>query len=310
MKNIWIRGWQTSKPLMLTGQLMLFNLAVCLGGLALDPTLITGQPAWLKPAKFAISVALFSFTLTWILSFVDRSPRLTRAMAWIVSAVFVVEIVIIDVQAARGTTSHFNTATVLDRTLFSTMGVGIAMLWVCSMILTGVLFRQYFADRSWGWALRLGMLISVLGMGLGGFMTVPTRQQIREANLTRKMPVSGAHTIGAPDGGPGLPGTGWSTEHGDMRPAHFLGMHAMQTLPLIAWFTRRRRSMGTVQLAAASHFSLFAILVWQALRGQSIVQPDSATVLALGIWAVGTLVGMFAVTHRRPEMTLATGHHS
>ena len=59
MKTIWIRGWQTSKPLMLTGQLMLFNLAVCLAGLALDPTLITGQPAWLKPAKFAISVALF-----------------------------------------------------------------------------------------------------------------------------------------------------------------------------------------------------------------------------------------------------------
>jgi len=308
MNTLWNRGWQGSKPLMFTGQLMLLDLAVCLAGLALDPAMITGQPAWLKPAKFAISVTLYCFTLAWIFSYVDKSPRLMRAVAWIISAVFWLEIVIIDVQAARGITSHFNAATVLDRTLFTTMGIAIGILWVCSMVIAAVLFRQQFADRSWGWVLRLGMLISVMGAGTGIFMTMPSQEQLRQAKLTHQMPVTGSHTVGAPDGGPGLPITGWSTEHGDLRPPHFLGMHAMQILPLIAWLTRRRRTVRTVQFAAASYFGLFAILVWQALRGQSVVEPDSRTLLALGVWALSTCAALFAVALRRPEMTLAAGH--
>src|ERR1035438_6775241 len=114
MNAFFQRGWHTSKPLMLTGLLMLLDLAGCLAGLVLDSTTITGQPAWLKPAKFAISVAVYCFTLAWILSYIDRSPRRMRTMAWMTSAIFLAEIVIIDVQAARGTTSHFNVGTPLD----------------------------------------------------------------------------------------------------------------------------------------------------------------------------------------------------
>jgi hypothetical protein len=305
------RGWRASKPLMFTGQLMLLDLAICLAGLVLDSTTITGQPAWLKPAKFAISVALYCFTLAWILSYVDRSPRLMRTMAWMTSVIFLVEIVIIDVQATRGTTSHFNVSTLLDSALFISMGVGIGILWICSIVIAIALVRTQFEDRSWGMALKLGLVISIVGSATGGFMTAPTATQLKDAHVTHKMPVSGSHTVGAPDGGPGLPMTGWSTEHGDVRVPHFLGMHAMQILPLIAWFTRRRRTLATmraVQLAGASYFGLFAILTWQALRGQSVIEPDSITFMALGLWAAASLIGVFAIAYRRPEMKLATGH--
>jgi hypothetical protein len=308
MHELWKRGWQASRPLMFTGQLMLLDLAVCLASLALDPVIITGQPAWLKPAKFALSTALYSFTLAWLLSYVQRSPRLMQAMAWITSAVFVIEIVIIDLQAARGVTSHFNVGNVLDRTLFSIMGVGIAIQWICSIVVTSALFRTHFEDRSWGMALRLGMLITVLGSAVGGFMVTPTSAQLKQAHQTHHMPVSGSHTVGAPDGGPGLPGTGWSTEHGDLRFPHFLGMHGMQILPLIAWLARRRRTTRTVQLAAASYFGLIAIFTWQALRGQSVIEPDSMTILALSVWAIASAVALLAIAYRRrPEMALATG---
>ena len=81
--------------------------------------------------------------------------------------------------------------------------------------------------------------------------------------------------MGAPDGGPGLPGTGWSREHGDLRVPHFLGLHAMQVLPLLALALGRRRWPETTRVrltltAAASYALLFALLLWQALRGQPL----------------------------------------
>ncbi len=72
-------------------------------------------------------------------------------------------------------------------------------------------------------------------------MTVPNSQQLAEAHATGRLPIAGAHTVGAPDGGRGLPVTGWSADHGDLRVAHFLGMHGLQVLPLLAWWIARRR---------------------------------------------------------------------
>jgi hypothetical protein len=107
------------------------------------------------------------------------------------------------------------------------------------------------------------------------------------------MVVSGAHTVGAPDGGRGLPGTGWSTTHGDLRVAHFVGLHAMQVLPLLTLGIRRiRRGQDTqarsTVVLAVSYAALFGVMLAQAVRGNSVAAPDSATWLALGVWAMGS----------------------
>jgi hypothetical protein len=76
--------------------------------------------------------------------------------------------------------------------------------------------------------------------------------------------------VGAPDGGPGLPFVGWSRSHGDLRIPHFLGLHAIQLLPLFCWLFARRNT-ELVFAACAGYFAIMTILLWQALRGQPIL---------------------------------------
>jgi len=270
------RLWKTSAPLTATGLIMLVAVVASLGAMAVDHSTILGAPTWLKPAKFAISTAIYAFTLAWIFTFLPDRRRLTDRIGWITAVVVVFEVGVIDVQAARGVTSHFNVGTPLDSVLFSAMGLAIVVAWGAAITLTVALFRHRFADEAFGWALRLGMLLTVIGQATGGLMTTPTRTQLAAARTTHeRMTVAGAHTVGAPDSGPGVPLTGWSREHGDLRVPHFIGMHAVQALPALAWLLIPIASMEarrrTVLAAAAVYTALFAILLVQALNGHPLI---------------------------------------
>lgn len=295
--------WKGSAPLTATGLLMIAALLVALAGLTLDPRIITGAPAWLKPAKFAVSIAIYTFTLAWIFTVIPEWPRTRRTVGWMTAVAMIVEVVIIDLQACRGTTSHFNVATAVDGVLFGIMGITIVVQTLSSIAVAVALWRHRFEDAALGWALRLGMIITIVGAMTGGLMTRPTRLQLDAARAGETMTVVGAHTVGAPDGGPGLPGTGWSTGHGDLRVPHFLGLHALQALPLIALVLARRRVSDVVRvrltlIAAVSYFALYGILVWQALRGQSMLAPDPLTVTLFGVLVFGTAAAAAAAVLR------------
>ena len=292
--------WQASPPLTAVGLAMLVVFVPTAIGVVVDPRLVTGVPAWLKPAKFTISIALYCLTLAWIFTCFDGWTRMKRGVGWLSAVVLVIEIAIIDLQAARGVTSHFNVATALDGVLFTVMGTAILLLWLASIVLTIAAFRQRFADGALGWAIRLGLLITVVGAATGGLMVRPTAAQLAAAR-TGRIVVAGGHTVGAADGGPGLPGTGWSLEHGDLRVPHFLGLHALQLVPLIAFLLRgvesQRRRRRLVIACAASYGSLFAILLTQALRGQSVTAPDHATLAVLAAWLIGTIAAAAVAAH-------------
>jgi hypothetical protein len=301
--------WRVSPPLTAVAAAMLVMLVVSVVGLFVDPRVITGAPAWLKPAKFAISTAIYSLTLAWVFRSLPAWPRMRAIVGWTTAIVFVVEVAIIDVQAWRGTTSHFNVSTTLDAVLFSVMGTLILAQTLASVATAVALWRQrHFEDQAIAWAMRIGMVLTIAGAATGGLMTRPTAAQLEQARLTHAMSVAGAHTVGAPDGGPGIPGTGWSREHGDVRVPHFVGLHALQLLPLLALFLRRRgwpealrvRAMVTGGVAYAG---LFLILLTQALRGQSMVQPDAITIaLAAGLLASTTAA--WIVRHGRRAVSV------
>jgi hypothetical protein len=299
------RLWKANAPLTFTGLLMLAGLTMAILGLAFDPRMITGAPAWLKPAKFAVSIAVYVFTLAWVFTLIPEWEKTRRIVGWMTAIVMVLELAIINVQAWRGTTSHFNFATPLDGVLFAVMGTAIVVQTLTSVAIAAALWRQAFADGALGWAVRLGMSITIIGAFTGGMMTTPTATQLAGAQAGQGMPVVGAHTVGAPDGEPGLPGTGWSTGHGDLRVPHFVGLHALQVLPLVAVALGRRRFSARARIrlaltAAGSYLALFGILLAQALRGQSVLATDATTIAIYGAWALVTVIGA-SISYARVE---------
>lgn len=265
------RLWRTDPRLTGTGLFLLVLLLPSIAGVWLDPRTVTGAPAWLKPAKFAASTGIYALTIAWVFSYLPTWPRMRRVVGSITTWVMLLEVAIIDLQAWRGVPSHFNVGTLMDAALFSIMGIAIVAQTVASVAVAVALWRQEFRDRALGWALRFGMTITVVGALVGGAMTTgPNARQLAEAPTTGRLMMAGAHTVGGPDGGPGLPATGWSTSHGDLRVPHFVGLHAVQVVPLFAVLLRRRRESEQVALTmagAVAYAATFVALLVQALLG-------------------------------------------
>jgi hypothetical protein len=287
------RLWHASPPLTGVGMLMLVVAGASLVGVLVDPRMITGAPAWLKPFKFATSTAVYSFTLAWIFTFLSDWPCTRRIVGWTTAIVFVLEVATIDAQAWRGTTSHFNVSTTLDLVLFSVMGAAILLQTLASVAVAVALWRHRFTHPVLGWALRLGMTLTIIGALTGPLMTRPTEAQLAAAREGGRMTTAGAHTVGGVDSGPGVPVTGWSRDHGDLRIPHFIGLHAIQVLALIAvglrhWSRPEGVRVRALMAAAASYASLFLLLLWEALRGQSVVAPDAMALASIAIWTMVT----------------------
>jgi hypothetical protein len=289
---------------------MLITFVATLLGIFVDHRVITGAPAWLKPAKFAISVSVYCFTFVWMVGFVEN--RLVRLLADVTAASLIVEMAVILTQAARGTTSHFNQTTPLNTALWFTMGAFIVLVWMMNLLLAIALLLQRMPDRAFAWSLRLGLLISAIGMATAFFMVTPRPEQAARIAGGYGPHIVGAHSVGVADGSPGLPVLGWSTVGGDLRVAHFVGLHALQVLPFLGWLlTRRKGVLGLLPAsdrltllwsAGVAYLGLVLILTWQALRGQSVVHPDTKTLAAASslaaAFAISVLITVLRVRNR------------
>lgn len=290
LRRLLQRALAANRPLAILGATMLITFLAAVIGVFVDHRVITGAPAWLKPAKFAVSVSIYCFTLVWLLGFVQNRPRLVRLIANVTVASIAVEMIVIVAQAVRGTTSHFNLTTSFNTFLWSTMGGFIVLVWTMNLLLAVMLLVQRMSDRAFAWSLRFGVLISSVGMAVAFFMVTPTPQQAVAIANGYGPRIVGAHSVGVADGGPGLPVLGWSTVGGDLRAAHFVGLHALQILPFLGWLLTRRKGvlalltandrLALVSTWGFAYLGMVLLLVWQALRGQSLIHPDAETVTA------------------------------
>lgn len=304
--------WAFNKFATLSVMLYLVLIPIYTVAAIVDPRLITNAPAFVKPLKFILSSGIYVATFLYLLTLVQGKRRWVQIFANVTAAGLMIENIIITAQAVRGIPSHFNNTTALDIQLFNIMGGTITILALLNLTLGIWLLFQRLPNRVTAWGIRLGVLISFVGMMVAFLMTsgpTPTQQAALEAG--QRPSAIGAHSVGVDDGGPGLPFVGWSTEGGDLRAPHFVGLHAMQVLPLLALLLNRRRALMPRQrltltiTAGIAYLGWLILLTWQALRGQSVIALDMPTLTAyVGLLVIVLFGTMLALAMQpRPNQT-------
>ncbi|MPR32692.1 hypothetical protein [Salmonirosea aquatica] len=228
-----------------------------------DDTQILGINRWIKPFKFFVSVTIYLFTFGWLAGDLPKS-RFVRIFSIQIVVAMVVEITAIVIQAARGVKSHFNMESQEGGMVYSIMGLFILYNTLWTVLFTIRYFRADLRNLPGPYVLgaRLGLFLFLLGSALGGYMSAQR-----------------GHTVGAPDGGPGLPLLNWSTRFGDLRIAHFFGLHGLQVLMLLGLFLATRR-LTTRQKNAAVLVVFGSILIFvlwsylEAMQGVPLISQE------------------------------------
>jgi hypothetical protein len=266
--------------------LVIFSLAclvVSLCGLSFDHRHINNEHAWIKPCKFSISFTLYGATMIWLGQFLLRHRKFFHGTCVAALIGGVLELAAIIMQVLRGTTSHFNTGTPFDHGVFILVKVAIMPVALAVIAIFVLLLRQKELPPVVGSALHWAVFLTIVGLIPGVLMILPDPWQDA---ITQYKQFDG-HTVGFPEGGPGLPWIGWSTVAGDLRIPHFVGIHALQALPIIGFAvlklfpglsTARQRAL--VWEAGLTYLSVILVLTWQALQAESITAPSAATVTA------------------------------
>jgi hypothetical protein len=243
--NLWRAGWA-----------LMIAAATCFVLSFLDSRQVTNVNTWIKPLKFSLSVGSYFLTAALLLPLSPWSATAQRNLAYAILGTIGVAYLIIAMQGARGVRSHFNISNPLDSTLFSVTGIFISLhtLALVAMLWS---FNHSALPSAFLWGIRLGLVALIIGSVQGFTMT---------ARL--------AHTVGARDGGPGLPFLNWSTLAGDLRIAHAVAIHGFQILPLAGWLISRAhvpRGALLVWLLFAGLMSFGAVTLLQALSGKPLI---------------------------------------
>jgi hypothetical protein len=245
-----------NEALFLFGMACLAFAGVCLALSAITTTQVFNVSAWIKPFKFAFSTWLFAWAMGWYMHYLPGfDPRYYN---WTFIALLSFEIGYIAWRAAQGQLSHFNVSTPANGTLYSLMAGAITIVTLYTAYIGLLFFGSRVAplEPHYLWAIRLGIMLFVL-FAFEGF--------VMGSRLT--------HTVGGPDGTPGLPLLHWSYTHGDLRIAHFAGMHALQLLPLLSYYFIRN-TKGTIILAVVYGLLAVAVLVL-ALNGRPLIKRNT-----------------------------------
>ena len=233
------------------GLLCVFISIICVILTKSTSTEVHGVNAWFKPFKFAISIGLFAWTMAWYCHYLSNFN--ITPFNWTVIILFGFELAYVTFQASKGQLSHFNFDTTLYSILYLLMGLAAVIVTLFTAYIGFLFFTQSFPNLPsyYIWAIRLGILIFVVFSFEGALMSSQM-----------------SHRLGAINDNSNWWIIGWSKTVGDLRVSHFIGMHALQLLPLLSFYIFKD-TKATIIISI-----LYAVLATttlvQALNGKPI----------------------------------------
>lgn len=234
-------------------------MTICAVCALFDDRTFNGVSVWSKPFKFSLSIAVYFATLAWFVPLLPHGYIESRKGRWLTLipvACAVFEIAYIALQASRGEASHFNNASLFYSVMYGFMGIGAVTLVSICLWMGVVILRHRGAANPYALAVGVGLVLTfLLGGGFGGYLGGQT-----------------SHWVGGTQSDAnGIWLMKWSRDGGDLRVAHFFGMHAMQVLPSIAAVlparAPRRMAVGFVIAAACAYAALCVYAFVGALKG-------------------------------------------
>lgn len=254
-----ILSLKASNPILFWfGIINLITVIILIGFIIVKPIEFGGTNAWFKPIKFAASTAILSLSLVVFSNYLPKENS-SSFVDWVIVTTLAFEVIYITWKAAQGQASHFNTSTPFYAAMYSLMALAATVATIALGYIGFQFFRLSFPElpSAYVWAIRFGFLLFVIfsfeGFAMGSRM---------------------AHGVGGADGGPGIPFLNWSVTHGDLRIAHFVGMHALQILPLLAWFFVKDLRWVIAIFVVYALMALFVFI--QAMKGKALVKIQSA----------------------------------
>ena len=230
----------------------------------LDDRMLNGVNIWMKPLKFQLSLAVFGLTLVWLMPLASQAFRRGwggRLIVWGFIVPALGEISYIVWRASRGEASHFNIETPIASMLYSLMAVGAVTITATSLVLAYGILRKDAPS-----APSVFRLAAIIGLVLS-FVFATVNGMSMGTNLS--------HFVGQPPmDGSSVPIFGWSLTVGDLRVAHFIGLHAQQVIPLFgAVLAGMNVARGRLVLIAFSvaYAALTLFTFVQALQGRPFV---------------------------------------
>lgn len=232
--------------------LLCFAMSIAFGILAkTTSTQVFGVNAWWKPFKFAVSLGIYSWTMAWYCFYLPSFPL--SFFNWTVVFLWSFELVYIALQASKGQLSHYNLSTPLHVFLYGLMALAATVVTLYTAYIGFLFFKHDFPDLPsyYVWAIRLGIFLFVV-FSLEGF-AMGSRLN---------------HSVGALNDNSDWFMLGWSRTVGDLRVAHFIGMHALQVLPLLSYYVVRSTKWTLVLAVLYGLLALFTLV--QAFQGKPI----------------------------------------
>lgn len=225
----------------------------------MDTRVLDSAAVWTKPQKFNVSLALHFFTIAALLQLVPRDVRNGPTLlifSYLAAAALVFEYVWVTLQAGQAKRSHFNFDSAFEAMMYAAMGIGAFFLMTIAIALAVQIWRK--GDRA-----RQGLWLgAIVGLSLSFFATL---------YFGFTMSSSGRYVGASLEGGGAVvPFFGWSREYGDLRPAHFVSLHLMQTVPFAGWLADRRgwNAKPVVGGVALVQIALATALFFQAQAGK------------------------------------------